>query len=344
MSENTSSWYSTGNTSRLNELNKLKIWGEIIPGNSQMLKSEVMDIHKGLLNGELLHLIRLILTLKSHKLSPKGKRRIDTYTDLVVKSKDDDYRETFMDEPYLIPFIAEKSDKAVIVVPGGGYCYKNIKIEGTKIASALQKNGITAFVLWYRSNPYYQPYPLMDMQRAVRYVRFHAKEYGYSENKIGAIGFSAGGAQVSLFHNVMSQGLLTLPKYEKDAIDAVDDRLNFVAPIYPALNYRFNTNMLYASFSVHVVQNEMKRKEVVELYDVLKNMNYNGIPHFVCYGTKDDMVSIEDIRQYISNLKQRSNPCQVLTIEGAGHGYGEASDTEYGYWLEEFIGWVNALS
>ncbi|MDO5392231.1 MAG: alpha/beta hydrolase [Eubacteriales bacterium] len=324
-------------------MEKLNIWGEKIPGNSNQKKVSVMELRKNIKPSVKLDTIRWILTLKDGTFKKNSKKTIDTYVDRWVKKQDSDYQDTFTDVPYLIPFIAKGSKKAVIVVPGGGYCVKSMDGEGVDIAKELQKNGITAFVLWYRSCPYYQPYPLMDMQRAVRYVRFHAKDYGYDPKQIGAIGFSAGGAQVSLFMNVLRQGLITLPDYKKDEVDMTADSIQFAGLIYPALKYQYNINMLYASFPADEVRDEKKREEYRQIYDAVSHMNSVGIPHFICYGTKDTMVSLQDIGEYVKVLKDTSTPHKEVVVEGAGHGFGAAGGTEYGFWLNEYIKWAKAL-
>lgn len=346
MSENSSknsSWHDTGRAKELEKFDKLRIWNKVVPGNSKHSKTEVMDIQKGLYRNRVVSLLRFMFALKGEKVKKSAKGALDTYTHYLVGNDDADYQETFTDEPYLIPFIAEGSSKAVIVVPGGGYCFKSMETEGVNIAKALQSQGITAFVLWYRSNPYYQPYPLMDMQRTVRYVRYHAKNYGYSQDQIGAVGFSAGGAQITLFANVLRSGAIHIPEYEKDELDAVDDQLNFMAPIYPALAYKYNSGMLYASFPKELVCDKVRRSEVIRIYDAVKNMNCKEIPHFICYGSKDTMVSIDDIKQYIAQLKKQNTPCQVVVVEDAGHGYGDATGTEKEFWLKEFIQWVQQV-
>ncbi|UZM98090.1 alpha/beta hydrolase [Lysinibacillus sp. MHQ-1] len=113
---------------------------------------------------------------------------------------------TYEDEPYLIPYAVANSDSAVIVIPGGGYSFKEMDggtTEGKEVAEALNKAGINAFVLHYRSNPYEWPIPQLDVQRAVRYLRYHANDYGIHPKQIGLIGFSAGGFQTGSFINLI---------------------------------------------------------------------------------------------------------------------------------------------
>lgn len=320
-------------------MQKLAIWGACIPGNSPKRKEEVMELRSPRFRNVTLDTIRWILTLKKDRFDSSTKKTLDTYTHNWVRKSDPDYHETFEDVPYLIPYIAEGSKKAVIVVPGGGYCVKSMADEGTRIAEKLQAEGITAFVLWYRTNPYYMPYPLMDLQRAIRYVRFHAKDYGYDPDQIGAIGFSAGGAQISLFSNVLRKGLIEIPEYTHDEIDDTDDALNFIGLGYPALGYHYNHCMVFASFPAELARDQAQREKVVEIYDALGHMSTQGIPHFVTYGTKDNMVSLSEIRAYVEKLKESGTPYQEFVLEGAGHGYGAGEET----WMQAYIDWLKRV-
>ena len=85
------------------------------------------------------------------------------------------------DVPTLTPFFpdpAKANGTAVIICPGGGYVDLSMTNEGTDEAHWLNGHGIAAFVLKYRVNPYGQPVPMLDGQRAVRLVRFNAKDWG----------------------------------------------------------------------------------------------------------------------------------------------------------------------
>lgn len=102
-------------------------------------------------------------------------------------------RLVYEDEPILIPHLVSGSDKCIICCPGGGYLDKSMEGEGVDIAEFLNEAGISCFVLWYRSNPYKSPVMFRDCRRAVRYVRYHAADYRIDPEKIGIMGFSAGG-------------------------------------------------------------------------------------------------------------------------------------------------------
>ncbi len=96
------------------------------------------------------------------------------------------------------PVSEERSKTAVIIIPGGGYIKQAYEVSGVSIAKWLNSIGITAFVLLHRlpnQSELIDPWkaPLQDAQRAIRYVRAHAEEYGIDPNRIGVTGTSAGG-------------------------------------------------------------------------------------------------------------------------------------------------------
>jgi acetyl esterase/lipase len=124
-----------------------------------------------------------------------------------------------------------QNGRAVIIFPGGGYGILAAQHEGSEIAEWLNKQGITAFLTKYRV-PRRKGLPkhtvaLQDAQRAIRLVRSRAKEFGISPDKIGVLGFSAGG------HLTVHQA--DKPSYQaSDEIDQVSARPDFAIPIYPA--------------------------------------------------------------------------------------------------------------
>ena len=121
----------------------------------------------------------------------------------------------------LTPYIAEgKNNPCVIICPGGSYFWHDTDNEGVKVAEWLQSNGISAFVLNYRTayvpafmfrtrllvrgNQY--PDPQNDLQQAIRYIKEHSALYGIDTTKVGAMGFSAGGHLVTTVHTKDPEG------------------------------------------------------------------------------------------------------------------------------------------
>jgi len=137
------------------------------------------------------------------------------------------------DKPSLALYPAPKdkaNGTAVIIAPGGGYHVHAIDHEGAQVAKVLNKQGITAFVLKYRLKPQYQPdVALLDAKRAVRWVRLNAKDYNLSINRIGMLGFSAGGHLASAVGTDFDDG----DEKAGDAIEKQSSRPDFLCLCYP---------------------------------------------------------------------------------------------------------------
>lgn len=127
------------------------------------------------------------------------------------------------------PEASKNNGVGIVICPGGGYYILAIDLEGEEIAKWLSELGYTAFVLQYRV-PKKQEGALMDAQRALRIVRADAKKWNVDPNKVGIMGFSAGGslsARTSTRYNDKT--------YEPvDKYDKVSCKPNFTALIYPA--------------------------------------------------------------------------------------------------------------
>ena len=171
--------------------------------------------------------------------TPPGSEKATYEENEILGPKDLIRRVHNITRPTLLPYLPEKSlatGTAVVVCPGGGFRYLAIDVEGTAVANWLNANGIAAFVLKYRvartgdegekdaatmqdRRKNTIPLAVADGQQAIRLVRAHAAEWGIAPDRIGIMGFSAGGyvaAAVALQHDA-------------------DSRPNFAAPIYPAV-------------------------------------------------------------------------------------------------------------
>jgi acetyl esterase/lipase len=126
---------------------------------------------------------------------------------------------TAADQPFIDVYLPAENptQTGVLVIPGGAYGYLAAP-EGKPVAIWLQEHGITAFVLHYRVAPYHYPSEMLDGLRALRLIRFRAKEFNLSENRIGVWGFSAGGHLASYLMTQWQQRLAS----SADAVDEVD--------------------------------------------------------------------------------------------------------------------------
>jgi acetyl esterase/lipase len=140
------------------------------------------------------------------------------------------------DLPTLTVFLPQKgkgTGSAVIVAPGGAYLRLASNLEGRQVADWLTARGVTAFVLKYRLGAkYLYPIPLQDAQRAVRLVRSSAAAYGFAPDRIGFMGFSAGGHLAAATGTFFDAG----KPDSNDPLERLSDRPDFLVLGYPWLN------------------------------------------------------------------------------------------------------------
>src|SRR5439155_23560967 len=189
---------------------------------------------------------------------------------------------------------------AVLVFPGGGYNILALDLEGVEVCEWLNSIGVTGVLLKYRvparvGTPR-RAAPLQDAQRAIRLVRAHAKDWGVHQDRIGALGFSAGAHLAADLSN----------NYDKRTYDPVDEadqvscRPDFAAIIYPGLITERNTGEKLAP--------EM-------------TVTANTPPTFLLQA-EDDPVRVENSLLYYAALKRAKVPADMHLFAKGGHGYG----------------------
>ena len=310
---------------------RVNIWGAI-PGNDIVNKTEYMEIdseppvpvarlrfEKAITGSEYKDVLNIIDTY--------------TYTHGIQGEYDSIL---FNDEPFVIPYIVENSEKAVIIVPGGGYAirsYEGKDDEGVDIAKALNRNGVSAFVFWYRANPY--PYPIaeMDLQRAVRWVRARASDYGYQSDQISLLGYGAGGNLVCEYINKIMGNTIFPESYGQDDIDGISDTVSEAAMIYPFMNYSKNVPLLFAHYDSEKVRSLTEREALLEETDLTKQFNSQSVRQFVSYGVKDKLTDPQSAKDYIEAARGAGANISVHEVND-GHYYGQSQYLkEYLYWL-----------
>ena len=352
-------------------MEKIKIWGEQIPFNSPRSKLDDMLVRIPEVTPDSLKMVDMFRnTMSDRDMSSHSDEELaamipfldgirgDTYRDTrevidtftyLTEIRRGYGRETYEDEPYLVPFPVEGSKRAVIVVPGGGFSYKQSdfdgeghQAEGDLMARELNKAGITAFILWYRTNPYCFPIPGVDMQRAIRFVRCHAAEYGYDPNRIGAVGFSGGGFEIAGHINLL-RGRNVLPAdYVPDAVDAVSDTLQAAGLVYPCLGFQGLVPMLNACFPAAQMDTEEKRQKLYHQYSCVENFSSADVPQFVCYGGKDEAIPPSHVTPYLVRLQESGADYGICYIPEANHGFGASPAFQdlFGYWITEYLQWL----
>lgn len=185
-----------------------------------------------------------------------------------------------------------------MVFPGGGYGILAYDLEGTEVAEWLNSLGITAFVVKY-TVPDDRESAFHDAQRAIRNVRYHAKEWNIDSSKIGVLGFSAGGHLAARVSTNFDQ--LSYPKI--DNIDDISSRPDFSIYVYPAYLNKDGSNKLAP---------EIKLSEEIP-------------PAFIVQ-TKDDTNFVNGTMIFSESLDSIGVEHQFHLIEKGGHGYGLRAD------------------
>jgi acetyl esterase/lipase len=136
--------------------------------------------------------------------------------------------------PILTSYIPKSNPThtAVVICPGGGYRYLAVRWEGVLVARWFNKHHVAAFVLQYRHGPqHHYPQPIDDGRRAVRWVRFHAKQYHLNPHHIGIMGFSAGGHVAS----TVSTHFDADTAISSDGVAKMSARPDFTILAYPVI-------------------------------------------------------------------------------------------------------------
>lgn len=222
---------------------------------------------------------------------------------------------------------------AVVICPGGGYARLALDHEGREIARKFNENGIAAFVLHYRHKEDPYPAPLLDVQRAIRMVRFEAKEFGIDPNSVGVMGFSAGGHLAS-----MAGTLFKGPgKNTSDEIDRQNDRPDFMILIYPVIS-------LSDSFAHRGSARNLLGKNPGPLAKELSSQNNvttHTPPTFLVHASDDRAVPVQNSIVFYQALLKNKIPAEMHLYENGGHGFGmNKRNSTVQYWIDDCIRWI----
>jgi acetyl esterase/lipase len=228
-----------------------------------------------------------------------------------------------------VPAAGTGTGSAIVVCPGGGYG-RLMEHEGPVIGRWLAKNGVTAFVLRYRVGPkYHHPVELGDAQRAIRFVRAHAVEWGLDPKRIGILGFSAGGHLASSAATHYTEGD---PRSE-DAVERVSSRPDIQILIYPVITMGSGTHQ----GSRHNVLGPNPSPELVSLMSNERHVNATTPPAFLVHSVDDGEVPVSNSDSYVEALKRSNVPFEYVRAEIGGHGFGLTN-----VWSGRCIAWLRA--
>ena len=230
------------------------------------------------------------------------------------------------DKPSLTIFLPEKgktTSVGVVICPGGAYGHLATDHEGRQVGQWLNSLGIAGFMLQYRHHGsgagYGYPAPLQDAQRAIRMVRSRAAQWSLDPQKIGILGFSAGGHLASSAATHFDESF-----YEpNDAIDQVSCRPDFAVLIYPVITMREPYTHRGS------VQNLLGRNPDPALVAKLSNetqVTPQTPPTFLVSTWEDTAVPCENSIQFYLALRKAKVPAELHIFDKGGHGLGLGRD------------------
>jgi acetyl esterase/lipase len=224
---------------------------------------------------------------------------------------------------FTVHLASKPNGSAVVILPGGGFGKVVPDLEGTEAAEWLNRHGIAAFVVSYRTkadknDPGWKR-ALQDAQRTLSLIRSRADEFGLKKDRIGLLGFSAGGQVAARL--LSADGKLAYDRI--DEIDDVSNRPNFALLIYPWNIY------------------DNKQDGLIEGVSVSSDCP----PTFLVHTDDDRSTSLGAVLFY-AGLKRHGIPAEIHVYGNGGHGYGirPVDGSEISSWTVHATHWLNRLS
>lgn len=234
---------------------------------------------------------------------------------------------------------AKPNGTSVIICPGGGYGRLAIDHEGVEVAKAFNEIGVTAFVLKYRlPNDTIMvdktTGPLQDAQQAIRTVRKQAAAWGLNPNRIGIMGFSAGGhlaATAATHFNLIADPVMN---------DSGSVRPDFAILLYAVIS--FDDSIAHKGSKTNLV-GKNPSSELTKLYSNELQVTKNTPPSFLVHAGDDGTVPVENsIRYYQACIKNKVLAEMHIYPKG-GHGFGLNNKTTSDKWFDRLINWLNTI-
>jgi acetyl esterase/lipase len=247
---------------------------------------------------------------------------------------------TEKDSPAVIVHLpaADKANGcAVVICPGGGYGGLAMSYEGHDVASWLNTLGVAGLVLRYRHAPAYaHPIPLADASRALRLTRARAKEWNIDPQRVGILGFSAGGHLASTAATHFSG----TNKDAKDPIDALSSRPDFAILVYPVIT--MTSPYTHQGSRKNLLGAEPEPQLIEELSNE-KQVTKETPPTFLVHTSEDKVVPPENSVLFYLALRKHNVPAEMHLYEKGNHGLGLGvgrTTLSFQSWPERGAAWL----
>ena len=229
---------------------------------------------------------------------------------------------------------AQPNGAALVICPGGGYGGLVTGAEGHGIAAWLNAHGITGVVLEYRLPRGNSAVPLLDAQRAIRTVRARAKEWGLDPQRIGIIGFSAGGHLASTAGTHFDAG----DAKATDPIAQVSCRPDFMVLVYPVITMGAKTHQ----GSRNNLLGKEATPEQVELFSNERQITTKTPPAFLAHAADDKVVLADNSKMFSEALRASGVEAKYLELPSGGHGLNGYKGPMWDAWQTQSLEWLAA--
>jgi acetyl esterase/lipase len=222
------------------------------------------------------------------------------------------------------PPVSRATDTAILVFPGGGYLVLAWEAEGQRIARAFQDRGVTAVLVRYRL-PSDETMtdktigPLQDAQQAILQVRRHATDWKINRQKVGAIGFSAGGHLASMLGTQFDQVLIPNP-------DRMNVRPSFLILVYPIISFvqgRVHPDVRRALIG------EDPADSVVARFSSDRAVSVETPPTLLMAASNDSGVGVDHTIDFYRALRAHQVPAQLVLFDRGEHGFFQLRQDEW---------------
>ncbi|PRD46408.1 alpha/beta hydrolase [Sphingobacterium haloxyli] len=235
--------------------------------------------------------------------------------------------------PVLYKYELPSAKEAVLVIPGGGYSHVAIDHEGHEIAKAFNEQGYSAFVLYYRlpkdeHMKVRKIGPLQDAQRSMQYIREH-----YDFDKVGVIGFSAGGHLASSLSNHFDDVKIE----NKHAINLAPD---FSVLIYPVIS--MDDEITHKGSKKNLIGEHPETEDSI-YFSLEKQVSKDTPPTFLVHAEDDKTVLIANALRYQEALDREGVANEIFVYKTGGHGFGLRNRTDTRKWSEALFTWLEDL-
>jgi acetyl esterase/lipase len=255
---------------------------------------------------------------------PNGPKNSNGITDKETMQRADFVTKITEPRMYYYPADKEKSiGAAVLICPGGGYIGVSVIKEGEEIAKWFNELGVTAFVLYYRMPNGHSEIPLQDAQTALKIIKKSAKKWNLDKNKIGIMGFSAGGHLAS-----------TIGTHFKSKMQRPD----FMILGYPVVT--MEKELTHAGSRENLLGKNPTDK-MVKRYSNELRVTKKTPPTFIVHAIDDTTVPVANSRQLLKALQDKGVPAELHTFEVGGHGFGmRPKGIPVDYWPDLLKTWL----